>query len=132
MLPSREERLSALNNSHGKWEQMGAVPQVKLGDNTRTYLVLDDDETIIKTKAGPVGMSMEPDGTSVNPGRTMRHFIDAPHVSYNGSAFHPFTTTQPPSVVNWYKVLDNNLGLDPNIEVLENLWGILNTLAGAL
>lgn len=132
MLPNRTDRIQGLSNARGRWDAIGVVPQIKLGDDTNTYIAADNNEKFIEGKTGTAGFTYRPDGTSINPGRTLRHFIDFPFVSYNGKAFHPLADQQPSTTVFPYPVFVSSMFTDPDIETLANVWSILQAIGGAL
>lgn len=128
MLPDRTKRMQNLNNPRKRWEGLGRVPKIKLGDDTKTFIAADTDR-FIQAKTEAVGFVYTPDGASINPGSSLRHNIDAPKVSYNGLGFHIFSTSQPSTAVLPYPTFINQI-VDPDSKALANVYNILQSLAG--
>ena len=130
MLPSRERRLQKLNNPRGRWDALGGVPKIKLGDNTQTFIAADTNK-FIQAKTEAIGYNYTPMGSSISPGPNLRHSINHQLVSYAGVAFNPVADRQPSTAVFPVQTFVQQF-IDPDTKALANLFGALQQLAGVV
>jgi len=128
MLPSREDRLQQLSNTRKKWDALGGVPKIKLGDTTQTFIAADTNK-FVQAKTEAVGYIYTPDGTSISPGPSLRHSINHALVSFAGLSFNPVADKQPSTAVFPVQTFVQVV-VDPNVKALANTWGLLQGLAG--